>query len=93
MGETTVLVIAKLIVLAVYVGYAAVVYWRLRTSSELQAEIAETRSWVRCTPPWHLFADVLLPAMPLIAELTCVINGLLWPVEMFTRPWWSREVG
>ena len=87
------LVIAKLIVLAVYVGYAAVVYWQLRISSEPQAEIAETRSWVRCTPPWHLLADVLLPTMPLIAELACVINGLLWPVETLTRPWRSREVG
>ncbi len=85
------LVIAKLLVLAVYGGYAAVVYWQLR--SELEAEIAETRSWVRCTPPWHLFAGLLLPAMPLIAELTCVINGLLWPVEMLTRPWRSKEVG
>ncbi len=69
--------IDKLAVIAAYLGYAAVVYRRLRISSELQAEIAETRSWVRCTPPWHLFADLLLPAMPLIAELTCVINGLL----------------
>ena len=87
------LVIAKLAVIAMYVGYAAVVYWRLRTSSELQAEIAETRSWVRCTPPWHLFADLLLPAMPLITELTCVINGFLWPVEVLTRPWRSRKEG
>lgn len=84
--------IAKLAVIVGYLGYAAVVYRQLRTSSELQAEIAETRSWVRCTPPWHLFAGLLLPAMPLIAELTCVINGLLWPVEMLIRPWRSGEV-
>ena len=70
-----------------YAGYAGVVYWRLRTSSELQAETVATRSWVRCTPPWHLLAPLLLPAMPLITELTCVVNGLLWPVEMITRPW------
>jgi hypothetical protein len=88
-----VLVIAEVAVIAAYLGYAAAVYRRLRTSTELQAEIAETRSWVRCTPPWHLFADLLLPAMPLIVELTCVINGLLWPVEMLTRPWRSKAVG
>jgi hypothetical protein len=87
-----VLVIAELAVVAAYLGYAAAVYRRLRTSTELQAEIAETRSWVRCTPPWHLFADLLLPAMPLIVELTCVINGLLWPAEMLTRPWRSKAV-
>jgi hypothetical protein len=86
-----VLAIAKLLVLTVYGGYAAVTYWRLRTSSELHAEIAETRSWVRCTPPWHLFVGLLVPAMPLIAELVCVINGLLWPVEMLTRAWRSGE--
>ena len=86
------LAIAKLLVLAVYGGYAAVTYWRLRTSGALHAEIAETRSWVRCTPPWHLFAGLLLPVMPLIAELVCVINGLLWPVELLTRPWRSGEV-
>ena len=68
-------------------GYAAVVYWRLRSSSELQAETARTRSWLRCTPPWHLFADLLLPALPLIAEITCMINGLLWPAEILSRPW------
>ena len=86
------LVIAELAVIAAYLGYAAAVYRRLRTSTGLQAEIAETRSWVRCTPPWHLFADLLRPAMPLIVELTCAINGLLWPVEMPTRPLRSREV-
>jgi len=47
---------------------------------------------VRCTPPWNLFADLLVPAMPLIAELTCLINGLLWPAEMLTRPWRSRDM-
>ncbi len=85
--------IAVLIIGAPYVGYAGVVYWRLRTSSELQAEIVATRSWVRCTPPLHLFASLLVPAMPLIAELASVINGLLRPVEMITRRWRSREAG
>lgn len=87
------LVVAQMLVLPLYLGYAAIVYWRLRTSSDLDTEIAQTRSWVRCTPPWHLFADLVLPALPLIAELTCVINGLLWPVEMITRPWRSGEEG
>jgi hypothetical protein len=84
-----VLAIGKLLVVALYLGYAAVGCWRLRTGSELQTEIAETRSWVRCTLPWHLFAGLLVPAMPVIAEMVCVINGLLWPVEMLTRPWRS----
>ena len=79
--------LARLAVAAAYLGYAAVVYWRLRSSSELQAEIAQTRSWLRCTPPWHLVADLLLPALPLIAEITCMINGLLWPAEVLSRPW------
>lgn len=83
--------IAGLVLGELYAGYAGLVYWRLRTSSELQAEIAETRSWVRCTPPWHLFASWLLPALPLIAEVTCFVNGLLWPVEVATRPWRYRR--
>jgi len=29
---------------------------------------SETRSWVRRTPPWHLFAGLLLPTVPLIAR-------------------------
>jgi hypothetical protein len=72
---------------AACLGYAAVVYQRLRSSSELQAEITQTRSWLRCTPPWHLFAGLLVPALPLIAEITCMINGLLWPAEIPSRPW------
>jgi hypothetical protein len=86
-----VLAIGKLLVITVYIGYAAVVCWRLRTGSELQAEIAETRSWVRCTPPWRLFAGLLVPTVPVVAEVVCVINGLLWPVEMLTRPWRSKR--
>ncbi len=46
-----------------------------------------SRSWIRCRPPWHLLAGVLLPALPVIAEFTCVINDLLWPVEPVTQPW------
>ena len=79
--------LAGLATAAAYLGYAAVVYWQLRSSSEMQAEITQTRSWLRCTPPWHLFADLLVPALPLIAEITCMINGLLWPAEILSRPW------
>ena len=48
--------VAELVIGELYAGYAGLVYWRLRSGSELRAEIAETRSWVRCTPPFHLFA-------------------------------------
>ena len=81
------------VISALYVGYASVVYGRLRTRSQLQAEIAETRSWVRYTPPFCYIAALLVPAMPLIAELTCAVNGLLWPAEMITRPWRHRLSG
>src|SRR5690349_18020492 len=82
---------AALVIGALYLGYAAVVCWQLRSSSQMRDEIVATRSWVRCTPPWHLLAGVLLPAMPYLADLVCVINGLLWPVELLTRAWRSGE--
>jgi hypothetical protein len=84
--------IVELAVGEMYAGYAGLVYWRLRTRSEFQTEIAETRAWVRSTPPWHLCAW-LLPALPLIAEATCLVNGLLWPVELATWPWRRRRRG
>lgn len=77
---------ALLVAGGLYTAYAGITYWQLRTR-HMHAEIAETRSWIRCTPPWHLLAPVLLPALPVIAELTCMINGLLWPAELATRPW------
>ena len=77
--------LAVLVTGELYAAYAGVVYWRLRR--QMPAEITMTRSWIRRTPPWHLLAGVLLPALPAIAEFTCVINGLLWPVELVTRPW------
>jgi hypothetical protein len=86
-----VLKVAVFVIGALYVGYAVVVGWRLRISQEMQAEIEATRSWVRWTPPWHLFAGVLVPAVPWIADLVCPVNGLLWPVEMLTRPWRAGE--
>lgn len=85
-----VLRIAELIAGELYAGYSGLVYWQLRTSSEFQSEITETRSWVRSTPPWHRWPG-LLDALPLIAEITCLINGLLWPVELATRPWRCRQ--
>jgi hypothetical protein len=47
-----------------YAGYASVVYWRLRTSSDLHAEIVATRSWMRRTPPFPLLqlVPVTVPA-------------------------------
>ena len=85
--------LAGLAVSVLYVGYAGYLCWQLRIGSEMEAEIVATRSWVRCTPPWHLFAGVLVPALRCLADLVCAVSGLLWPVEMFTRPWRSGEAG
>ena len=30
---------------------------------------------------------LLVPVLPLIAEITCMINGLLWPAEALSLPW------
>lgn len=60
---------AVLVTGELYAAYAGVVYWRLRP--QMPAEIAVTRSWIRCTPPWHLLAGVLLPALPAITR-TCI---------------------
>lgn len=79
--------VALLVAGELYAAHAAVVYWRLRRW--MPAEITQTRSWIGCTPPWRTLAPVLLPALPAIAEFTCLINGLLWPAELFTRPWRS----
>ncbi|MGI9005799.1 MAG: hypothetical protein ACR2FU_06330 [Streptosporangiaceae bacterium] len=76
---------AVLFASGLYAAQASITYWRLRRW--MPADIAETRSWIRGTPPWRLLAPALLPALPAIAEGTCLINGLLWPVELLTRPW------
>ncbi len=67
--------LAVLITGGLYSGYAGVVHWQLR--GRMSAEIVRTRSWLRCSPPWHLLAHVLVPALPAIAEVTCLVNGLL----------------
>jgi len=56
--------LAVLVTGELYAAHAGVVYWRLRP--QMLAEIAVTR----CTPPWHLLAGVLLPALPAITR-TC----------------------
>lgn len=84
--------LAALVAGVLYLGYASYLSWQLRIGRDMQDQIAGTRSWIRCTPPWHLFAGALIPALPYLADLVCLINGLLWPVEMLTRPWRSGEV-
>jgi hypothetical protein len=69
-----------------YAIRAAVIYWRLHTSS-IPAESAELRWQMASTPALRLVAPALLRALPVIAELTCLINGLLWGPELLTRPW------
>jgi hypothetical protein len=59
----------------------------------MQAETEDTRRWICFTPPFCYFAPVLIPALPLIAEMTWVINALLWPVELAVRPWLTRGKG
>jgi hypothetical protein len=75
---------AVLIIDALYAGYAGVVYWRLRTSSELHAEIVATRCWVRRTPPFQLLqlVPVAVPAALAgsAAEATRTVAGEdSWP--------------
>lgn len=78
-----------------WLPYAAVVWWRLRRDKDLrQADMADARSWIRCPPgPWVLVVrpleSVLLATLPAQWELTCAVNGVLWPVEMLTRRWRS----
>ena len=68
-----------------YGGYASVVYWRLRTSSDLHAEIVAIRSWVRRTPPFQLLhlVPVAVPAMlagSAVREATRTVAGEdSWP--------------
>jgi hypothetical protein len=69
-----------------YAIRAAVICWRLRIGP-MPAESAELRWQIACTPALRLVAPALLRALPVIAELTCLINGLLWGPELLTRPW------
>lgn len=79
--------IPSLVAVVIWVARAAVVYWRLRGSSMMQAEMEDTRRWICLTPPMCYFAPILIPALPVIVDMTCVINALLWPVEQAIRPW------
>lgn len=74
------------LVAELYVIRAIVIYWRLRTY-QMPGEIAETRWQIACTPTLRLFFPAILRAPPVVAELTCMINGLLWGPELLTRPW------
>jgi hypothetical protein len=62
------------------------VYQRLRGSTALRAETEDTRRWICQTPPWCYLAPLLIPALPVIADLTAIINALLWPAEKVIRP-------
>jgi hypothetical protein len=85
--------IPSLVAGVIWVIWAVVVYWRLRCSSAVRAETDETRRWICVTPPFMYFAPMLVAALPLLAEMTCIINALLWPVEMAIRPWRHRHTG
>jgi len=69
-----------------YAIRAIVIYWQLR-SRQMPQESAELRWHIACTPELRPVAPAILRALPVIAELTCMINGLLWGLELLTRPW------
>lgn len=69
-----------------YAIRAIVIYWRLRTY-QMPPEGAQFLWQIACTPALRTVAPVILRVLPVIAELTCVINGLLWGPEFLTRPW------
>jgi hypothetical protein len=69
-----------------YAARAVAVYWQLRTH-HMPGESAEFSVQIACTPALRPVAPALLRALPVIAELTCMINGLLWGPELLTRPW------
>ncbi|HEY5987464.1 MAG TPA: hypothetical protein VIV12_13985 [Streptosporangiaceae bacterium] len=69
-----------------YTIRAIVIYWQLRTH-QMPRESDELRWQIACTPALRPFAPAILRALPVIAELTCMVNGLLWGVELLTRPW------
>jgi hypothetical protein len=69
-----------------YAIRAIVIYWRLRTR-QMPQESDELRWHIGCTPALRPVVPAILCALPVIAELTCMVNGLLWGLELLTRPW------
>jgi len=69
-----------------YAIRASVLYWRLRTGP-MREESAGLRRQIACALALRSVALVLLRMLPVVAELTCLINGLLWGPELLTRPW------
>lgn len=69
-----------------YAIRASVLYWRLRTGP-MREESAGLRRQIACAPALRPVAPVLLRMLPVVAELTCLVNGLLWGPELLTRPW------
>jgi hypothetical protein len=73
-----------------WLPYAAVVWWRLRTNGPLRSQdIAETRKWVEWHPSMliHMLEPTLPVLLPVSWELVCVLNGLLWPVSTLIARW------
>lgn len=75
-----------LIAVELYLLRAAAIYWRLRTQ-HMPQELDEFRWHIICAPRLGPAAPALLRVLPAIAELTCMVNGLLWGVELLIRPW------
>lgn len=69
-----------------YAIRAALIYWRLRTGP-MPGESAELRRQLALTPALRPVMPGLLRILPAVAELTCLVNGLLWGPELLTRPW------
>jgi hypothetical protein len=81
--------IAVLMAAGWYAYRAGQTYWWLR-SHQTPQEREEFRAHILCTPALWRVAPAILRAEPVIAEFTCMLNGLLWGVELLTRPWRAR---
>ncbi len=69
-----------------YVIRAIMIYLRLRTH-QMPGEVDELSWQIACTPALRPVTPAFLRVLPVIAEVTCMINGLLWGVELLIRPW------
>jgi len=78
--------IAVLVAAGWYADRAVRTYWWLSTHQTPQ-DREEFRAHILCTPALWRVAPAILRAVPVIAEFTCMLNGLLWGVELLTRPW------